>query len=168
MLAAGSSSDITKLGNSVPRLGHPESNRLEALMWGMRAKAASVSLRIGWSDHIQATVAHTLETQYGWTRTEVDNYLDGLQKHLIDHSGGRTISPVGSGYARMDDYEDSKVFETCRMLADGKPVILVTDGIGFIRKVEDKHKRPTGAASYISALTSKKFCELCETMSQMT
>lgn len=61
-------------------------------------------------------------------------FTDCVQMDLIDGTDGYVVDPVAEGFIRMDDHEDSSVYETARVLTDHPPVLLVADDMSFIQK----------------------------------
>lgn len=91
-----------------------------------------VYFRVSWSNHIRDTVAHVLHDRFYWTTGECDHFLDLIQRDLVDASGGTYLHPVAEGYYRMDDHEDSCVFETCRRVAESGLTVFITDDRSFL------------------------------------
>lgn len=82
-------------------------------------------------------------------------FTDCVQMDLIDGTDGYVVDPVAEGFIRMDDHEDSSVYETARVLTDHPPVLLVADDMSFIQKVAYYHDHPQGATALITASTSR-------------
>lgn len=154
-LAVGPGGGLDGLGRAKDGLCYPDRQRAEALLWAMRGRAGEIVFHVGWSDHIWKTVRHVLYSYHGWSLDATVDFTDGIQMRLIDATDGHVIDPVGEGFVRMDDHEDSAVYETARLLANQPPAILVTDDVGFLHKANE-------AGSTVRAVNSRAFCNMCQ------
>lgn len=160
--AIGYSGSLADLEHIAPTLPFYRRKRAESLLWALKGGAGPVKFHVGWSNHIWKTVQHVLQHKYRWEIDDAVRFTDCVQMDLIDGTDGYVVDPVAEGFIRMDDHEDSSVYETARVLTDHPPVLLVADDMSFIQKVAYYHDHPQGATALITASTSRDFCTFCE------
>lgn len=163
-LAIGQRGDFSHLEEAAIRRPYYERNRVNAFRWALQGGSGPVRFHVGWSNHIWQTVQHVLTNQYHWSIDDALSFVDLVQMELIDKTNGYVIDPVGEGFIRMDDHEDSVVYETARIMTNHPPVMIVSDDISFIQKAAYYHDHPQGATAFIVATTSTKFCTFCESL----
>lgn len=154
--AIGYSGSLADLEHIAPTLPFYRRKRAESLLWALKGGAGPVKFHVGWSNHIWKTVQHVLQHKYRWEIDDAVRFTDCVQMDLIDGTDGYVVDPVAEGFIRMDDHEDSSVYETARVLTDHPPVLLVADDMSFIQKVAYYHDHPQGATALITASTSRE------------
>lgn len=146
--------------NGVTNAGTELMSRRDALLRGYAGGTSLAQYSICWSDHIIGQIRYHLHEDYYWSDGEIDEYIDYLQHHLIDVTGGLTLNQTGQGWARLTDQEDRTVHQTALQLAIGDPlltVLLVSSDRDFILASHAQWMKSTGSEHRVIPVFTKTF-----------